>query len=156
MMPDHGAEPLPVTLPGCTLFGKCDDSELALLDDRMEARSYAPGERIIQAGTSADELFVLISGSVEVRLQIDSRRYQRLDVFSAGMSFGELAFLDGSARSADVVAMEAVECRVMTRPLFEELGCRYPALKARILNEIALQLCDRLRQANIEISALRS
>jgi glutaminase len=138
MMPDHGVELLPVTLPGCTLFGKCDDSELALLGDRMEAKSYAPGEKIILTGTAADELFVLISGSVEVRLQI------------------ELAFLDGSVRSADVVAMEAVECRVMTRPLFEELGYRYPALKARILNEIALQLCDRLRQANIEISALRS
>jgi hypothetical protein len=45
---------------------------------------------------------------------------------------------------------------VIKRAFFDELGERFPGLKARILNEIALQLCDRLRQANIEISALRS
>ena len=52
--------------------------------------------------------------------------------------------------------MADVECRVIKRPLFEDIGQVMPALKAKILNEIALQLCDRLRQANIEISALRS
>jgi glutaminase len=93
---------------------------------------------------------------VEVRLQLGNTRYQRLDFFSAGMSFGELAFLDGSPRSADVVATSEVECRVISRALFEEIGHGQPALKAKILNEIALQLCDRLRQANIEIYALRN
>jgi glutaminase len=72
------------------------------------------------------------------------------------MSFGELAFLDGSPRSADIVAVAPVQCRVISRRLFDELGSRFPALKAMILNEIALHLCDRLRQANIEISALRN
>jgi len=47
-------------------------------------------------------------------------------------------------------------CRVMNRPLFDELDARLPGLKIKILSEIALQLCSRLRQANIEISALRS
>jgi hypothetical protein len=44
----------------------------------------------------------------------------------------------------------------MNRPLFDELDARLPGLKIKILSEIALQLCSRLRQANIEISALRS
>ena len=99
---------------------------------------------------------MLLSGSVEVRLQLESKRHQRLDVLSCGMSFGELAFLDSSPRSADVVAMEPVECRVMDRPLFDELDARLPGLKIKILSEISLQLCGRLRQANIEISALWS
>jgi glutaminase len=72
------------------------------------------------------------------------------------MSFGELAFLDGSPRSADVVAVAPVKCRVINRALFNELGENHPHLKAKILNQIALQLCDRLRQANIEVSALRN
>ena len=46
--------------------------------------------------------------------------------------------------------------RVIRRPLLDDIGQQLPALKAKILNEIALQLCDRLRQANIEISALRN
>jgi len=150
-------EPEPAALAECAIFADCDAAELKLLDERMPSISHAAGETIIRTGTSADELFVLISGRVEVRLRLDGDlAQQRLDVFSAGMSFGELAFLDGSARSADIVAVAAVECRVINRSLFGELGSQHPSLKAKILNQIALQLCGRLRQANSEISALRS
>jgi glutaminase len=156
VQPDYLREPPPVPLDSCALFVHCDEAELELLAAQMELRTYAKGETIIQTGARAEELFVLTAGSVEVRLQLGNKRHQRLDVFSAGMSFGELAFLDGSPRSADVVAMGDVECRVISRALFEEIGREQPFLKAKILNEIALQLCDRLRQANIEISALRN
>jgi glutaminase len=156
VMQDHRIEPDSATLADCTIFADCDEAELKLLDRGMESISHAAGETIIQTGTRADELFVVTSGSVEVRLRLDSNRSQRLDVFSAGMSFGELAFLDGSPRSADIVAVAAVTCRVIKRPFFDEIGARHPSLKAKILNQISLQLCDRLRQANIEISALRS
>lgn len=156
VMRDQWQESKPASLAGCALFAKCDEAELRLLDEGMENKTFAAGETIIQTGTVADELFILISGSVEVRLRLEDSRHQRLDVLSAGMSFGELAFLDGSPRSADIVAVAPVQCRVISRRLFDELGSRFPALKATILNEIALQLCDRLRQANIEISALRN
>jgi glutaminase len=156
VMQDQWQESTPVSLAGCALFAKCDEADLRLLDERMEDRTYAAGDTIIQTGARADELFILIAGSVEVRLRLEGSRHQRLDVFSAGMSFGELAFLDGSPRSADIVAVAPARCRVISKPLFDELGCRFPALKATILNEIALQLCGRLRRANIEISALRN
>jgi len=156
VMQDHRMRPDTVTLAECAIFADCDEAELQLLDERMERRRYASGETIIQTGTSADELFILTSGNVEVRLRLDGDRHQRLDVFCAGMSFGELAFLDGSPRSADIIAAGPIECRVINRLFFDDLGARFPMLKAKILSEIALQLCDRLRQANIEISALRS
>jgi glutaminase len=71
------------------------------------------------------------------------------------MSFGELAFLDGSPRAANIVALGPVTCRVIDRQLFDALGELHPRLKAKILTELALQLSARLRQATIEISALR-
>jgi glutaminase len=156
VMQDHRMEPEHVTLAECAIFADCDEAELKLLDERMGSITHAAGETVIHTGARADELFVLVSGSVEVRLRLDGNRSQRLDVFSAGMSFGELAFLDGSPRSADIVAAAPVKCRVIDRPFFEEIGSQYPSLKAKILNQISLQLCERLRQANIEISALRS
>jgi glutaminase len=156
VMKDHVLELPPVPLASCALFSQCDDAELKLLDEQMASKEFTSGETIIQTGTIADELFMLTSGSVEVRLHLEGKRYQRLDVFAAGMSFGELAFLDGSPRSADIVALGPVSCRrVINRQLFDVLGERHPALKAKILNELALQLSARLRQANIEISALR-
>jgi glutaminase len=152
----HQIELPPVSLADCTLFTQCDEAELALLERNMTHAVFSPGEPIIQTATKADELYVITQGTVEVRLRLEGERHQRLDVFSGGMSFGELAFLDGSPRSADVVAMTEVHCRVINRTFFEDLGIKLPALKVKILNEIALQLCDRLRLANIEISALRA
>ncbi|MCW1922145.1 glutaminase A [Luteolibacter arcticus] len=155
VMPHHTPDVPPVALSKCSLFSTCDEDELQLLEERMEHRSFATGETIIHTGGTADELFVLSDGTVEVRLLLGNNRYQRLDVFSAGMSFGELAFLDGSPRSADVVTTAPVTCRVIRRSLFDVLGREHPALKAKILHQFALLLCERLRQANIEISALR-
>ena len=156
VLSDYQLEPAPTTLATCALFAKCNDSELKLLDADMESVSFHAGDTIIHTGTLADALFVLTSGSVEVRLRLEGKRLLRLDVFSSGMSFGEMAFLDGSPRSADIVATTPVTCRVISRPLFDSLGEKNPVLKAKILEEISLQLSDRLRQANIEISALRS
>lgn len=155
ILPGHLSVRPAITLDQSALLTHCDGDEIDLLDRRMETRSYAAGETIIQSGTRADELFILLSGSVEIRLQLETTRHQRLDVLSTGMSFGEMAFLDSSPRSADVIAHEAVTCRVMDRELFESLDATCPGLKIKILNEIALQLCSRLRQANLEISALR-
>ena len=155
VMPNHAPDAPPVPLSKCSLFSTCDEAELQLLEKRMDYRSFAAGETVIHTGGTADELFVLADGTVEVRLLLGNNRYQRLDVFSSGMSFGELAFLDGSPRSADVVTTAPVTCRVIQRALFDELGREYPALKAKILGQFALLLCERLRQANIEISALR-
>lgn len=156
VMQDHSPESSLTHLAACTLFNKCDETEHRLLDEGMKSRNFAAGDMIIQTGAIADELFVVLSGSVEVRLKFEGNRYKRLDVLSAGMSFGELAFLDGSPRSADIVAMSDVSCRIIDRSFFDELGAQHPVLKAKILNEIAIQLSDRLRQANIEISALRA
>lgn len=153
---DHPVEPPAVTLAECDIFQHCGPEEFAILEEGLETLRYKQGETIIHTGASADELFVLVSGSVEVLLRLDDGRRQRVDVFSPGMSFGEMAFLDASPRSADVVAQTDVECRVLSRGFFNTLGEAHPALKSGILLAISLQLSERLRQANIEIGALRS
>lgn len=150
-------EPQPVPLERCFLLKTCDGNDLALLYHQMPVRHFATGETIITSGTHAEELFIIVAGSVEVTLPPDGiKGRQRLDVFDAGMSFGELAFLDNSHRSADVTALEPVECRVLTRRLFDSLDDQRPGLKIKILTQMATQIANRLRQANIEMGALRS
>ena len=85
-----------------------------------------------------------------------SKLPQRLDVMTAGMTFGEMAFLDGSVRSADVVAVDEVQCRVLSRELYQQLDRDRPALKIAIVDQLLRLLSSRLRQANVEISALRN
>ena len=71
------------------------------------------------------------------------------------MNFGEMAFIDGAPRSADVVAIEPVECLELGRIAFDELDSLRPSLKIHILTRLARHLSTRLRHTNTEISALR-
>jgi glutaminase len=146
-----------ITLKRCAVFGSVTEEDLAFLEAQLPARTYAQWETIIHAGSMADELFVLTSGTVEVRVTpAGSKLPQRLDVMTAGMTFGEMAFLDGSVRSADVVAVDEVQCRVLSRELYQQLDRDRPALKIAIVDQLLRLLSSRLRQANVEISALRN
>lgn len=148
--------PEPVPLAACTLFQECDEDDLQLLDQHMTDRSFAPGETIIESGSRADELFVLLAGAVEVSLPAEGgRKRQRLDVLSASMSFGEMAFIDDAPRSADVIALEQTTCRVLKRETLTLLETLRPGLKSKLLIQLVRQLSSRLRTANREASALR-
>ena len=79
----------------------------------------------------------------------------RLDVFTPGMTSGELAFLDSSPRSANVTAVQDVECLVLTRVDFDRLDSQAPVLKIKLLHNLALGLTRLLRQANHELAAMQ-
>jgi CRP-like cAMP-binding protein len=122
----------------------------------MAQRHYATGERIIHAGDPGDALFVLLSGSVEVRLPgTAGKPGPRIEVFAAGMTFGEMALVDGAPRSADVIALEPVSCRVLELRTFEEFDERDPKLKIGLLQQITRQLSASLRRRNAEVQAFK-
>ena len=79
----------------------------------------------------------------------------RLDAFASGMTFGEMAFIDRSPRSANVSALSEVECRVLTREAFAQLDHEAPAIKIRLLQNLARGMSAMLRQANRELAALK-
>jgi len=76
----------------------------------------------------------------------------RLTTFSAGMIFGEMAVVDLAPRSANIVADTQVECDVLSIEDFDALGNRNPVLKIKLLKNLNLILCNRLRKANRELS----
>ena len=71
------------------------------------------------------------------------------------MTFGEMAFIDGSPRSADVVALEAVHCRVLDRNIFNDLDHSNPRLKISLLQQITKHLSVNLRRINAEVLAFK-
>ena len=130
--------------------------ELVWLDGEMPTCTAQADEYLIRAGDAGDSLFLLLEGSVEVRLPSESTgKGARLDVFEAGMSFGEMGLLDRAPRSADVVSLEPVKFRVLDRELFDRIGRERPDMKIRMLEQLASQLSANLRKANTETSAYK-
>lgn len=147
----------PAVSPGDTfLLSGLGEEDLLWLDSEMDTRAADPGDIIIRAGDDADTLYLLLAGSIEVRLPDDSGRgVRRLDVLIAGMSFGEMGFLDGSPRSADVVALEPVIYRVIDRALFMRLEHERPHIKIKLLEQLAKHLSAKVRRTNTEAMAFK-
>lgn len=135
-----------VALAGLTV------DELAALQPLLRRRTYAAGKAIINVGDKADELFLLARGKVSVVMALVSGGRKRLASFSPGMAFGEMALIDGAPRSAQILAETVVECHVLKQADFERLSQTHPEIKVKLLKNLCLELCRKLRKANRELN----
>jgi len=145
-----------VRLRDAPLLDGLADEDLAWLDAAMPVVEVKPGELLIRTGDASDRLYLLMVGSVLVHLPSETGGSgRRINVFQPGMCFGEMGFLDGSPRSADVVATSTVVARVIDRALFARLETERPAAKIRLLEGLARQLSANLRRTNAEAEAFK-
>lgn len=143
-----------VSVAECALFAGLAPDDLALLERKLARRTYHSGQTMITAGQASDELYVIAAGMAMVSLPTEGG-IARLDAITPGMTFGELAFIDRSPRSANVTALGEVECLVLARSAFDELDRDAPAIKIRVLQNLSLGVTGMLRQANRELAALK-
>jgi CRP-like cAMP-binding protein len=100
-------------------------------------------------------LYFLVQGLVSVRLKTkDGLGVNRLASFSPGVIFGELSMLDGSLRSAEVVAEKDSQVLELPFHIFKELQQNHPELTAKLTTGIALWLSNRLKILSREIQVL--
>lgn len=118
------------------------------LIDRF-AKDYEPGTVLFREGDPGDFMYVIQSGSVEIRREIgDLERV--LAVLPAGEFFGEMALINARPRSATAVVREPSRLLVIEPRTFEAM------LRGRV--EIAVRLirtlASRLERANQQIELL--
>jgi len=136
------------------LFAGLTPDELVIVSGLLRGRSYQQGETIINVGDEPGHLFFLAYGNVSVVIPLPSGRPKRLATFSAGMAFGEMAVIDRAPRSAMIQADTQVECDLLGLEDLTHLGETHPAIKIKLLHNLSLGLCRKLRKANREIGIL--
>jgi SulP family sulfate permease len=129
--------------------------EIHALEQKLTRKTFNKGEIIVKEGDRDRNLFLLSKGLVSVRIHLaESDRYKRLITYSAGVTFGELAFLDGSPRSADVWSDEESETYVLSPAEYNGLQNESPQIAIKLIRNIALEMSDRLRIRTNEVRAL--
>lgn len=148
----QGGEAIP--LAAHALCRDLDADELRRLEPLLVHERFAAGDLIVRRGDPADRIYLLVRGEVSVTVALAGERRLRLATLTAGMVFGELAVIDGGARSADVVADGEVECWALSRDAFASLGTTHPAIKLRLLENLLASVAHMLARADHEIAAL--
>lgn len=132
---------------GIPLFATLSYREIMILLEMIHVREYGAGERILAQGDAGDELFVVLSGTVDV-----SRNRQPLARLSHGGFFGEMSLVDRSPRSADVDTVEPCTLMILRRAEFDRLVNQNHVLGVKLLRAFCAELTARLRATTRELA----
>lgn len=126
------------------------------LADICKTRYYKKGDIIIKEGETGDEMFIVMSGGVEILKRTragDDYTVVRL-LAEHNVFIGELALIDDDTRSATVRASMDSDFLVIRKKDFVSLGNDYPKIGLTITRAIAKLLAGRLRKTNQDMLTL--
>jgi glutaminase len=144
-------------LPELDIFKGLSPQEYRLLETIIRPLVFEKGELIIREGDQAKLFFVLARGTASVQIKVQTQageRKRRVASLGPGLTFGEMALLDGGARSADVIADERVICYGLAVQQLQELSATHPNIMVTILGNLTREFSERLRHANEAIRTL--
>jgi CRP-like cAMP-binding protein/Zn-dependent protease len=105
-----------------TVFGDLPVSVLNDLAGRVSLQPLGRGQAVFRQGERADACYVVRSGSLEVTEEsADGRPSRQLRTLQRGDTFGELALLEGSLRTATVRATTGTELYVVGKSAVDRL-----------------------------------
>jgi CRP/FNR family cyclic AMP-dependent transcriptional regulator len=105
------------------------------------------GTTIVSKGDPGNSLIVVISGTIKISVSSPDGRSAILNLIGPGEIFGEVAVLDGQARTADATANSNCEIYVIDRRDFIPFVRSQPALAMKFIE----LLCTRLRWTSDQV-----
>jgi CRP/FNR family transcriptional regulator, cyclic AMP receptor protein len=130
------------------LFSQLSGDDLDEISRVAVPRSYPKGVRVFHEGDHSDACYIVRSGDLRVTREHPDGRAIALATLGPGDIFGELAMLDGEARSASVEAL--TECQLLALPAADVR--RLLRGSSEITVKLVVALTRRLREANERIA----
>ena len=134
----------------CVLFRDLARGEKEALFTRVRIRDYAASESIFVIGSPGDSMMIVLRGSVQISVPSPKGRPHVLAILSPGEICGEIALLDGRARSADAIAMNGCSLAIINRHDLLTFLEQNPS----VWQNIVTVLCERLRKTNGHVAEI--
>jgi len=132
------------------LFRSLSEADCAAVAAQMREATYESGQLIFGRGDAGEALYLVVEG--RVRLSVLSAEGRVLSFGHAGRGdiFGEIAALDGQARTADATALMQTTIMVLARSSLKRLMETRPPLAQAAVD----LLCRKLRRTSEQIEAI--
>ncbi|MCG8508592.1 MAG: Crp/Fnr family transcriptional regulator [Rhodospirillales bacterium] len=123
------------------LFSALDSSDFDELAALSTTRHFDRDQMVFSRGDPGDALFVILDGRVGIRTLSAAGKEIFLNILEKGEAFGEIALLDGMARTAGAIAMEPTDLLVVGRERF----MRFMECRPKLCIGVIMLLCSRVR-----------
>ena len=132
------------------MLSKLSDGDLAVLAGVLREYSFPAGTEILREGETGDDMYLLLEGSVDVlKTTPFGESYVTASLLdSYHCSFGEMALIDKSPRSATIRAK--TDCRTLRLDYeaFQRFCREFPHIGLELLMSISVTLVRNLRMEN--------
>ncbi len=135
-----------------TFAGLTPDT-LEFLLERASEVVVEPGEPFFHQGDAGTTLFVLESGTVDVRKSLDGD-YMTLRQLGPGDCFGEMALIAVMPRSASAIAIDRAGALTISNADIAMLYERNPAQFAMLVMNLSREVCRRFADVDERLFAL--
>lgn len=132
------AQPSPDLIRGVKIFSSLDDRSIERLAGEFIERTFEPGQEIAHEGEGGQNFFVVDDGEADVTVH-----GQKVGTLKRGDSFGEIALVDKSARTATVTATTPMRAYGLPVWSFRPFAQEHPDVSWALLELLA----ERLRTA---------
>lgn len=126
------------------MFQSLEDRDINTIVSHLKFRESPPGEIIIQKGEPGENLYIIVSGSVDV---LDEQG-NILDRMGSEDVFGEMSLISGDPVNATIQVVEQAELLYLNGKEFIRLLRTYPGLQMYFARLLSKRLSNRLKKAD--------
>lgn len=121
-----------------------------MIEAVSEVKEFSGGDLIVGMRDPIHDIMIIEEG----RVRVETAAGDLIDELKPGETVGEMAFLDGKTRGANVISSGTSKIRVIPAHRLRDLMKENPKLEVIILRNIAKALCQRLRESNQQVESL--
>jgi CRP-like cAMP-binding protein len=121
------------------LYSSMTLDQLRTIATHLTERNMFPGEIIFHEGDSNQELYVIVSGKVDIVKHFGATP-RTIATQHAGDFFGELAIFEDRPRSADAVGAEQGILLVLSPERFRQIVLQEPAISFEIFRVLSFRI----------------
>jgi len=146
------------------LLEHLSDAELKAVGGIAREVRFSSGDVIMREGEVGDSMYLFAEGEAMVTknltLKTGKQGFSQAEKSMVRLNaryvsfFGDMAMFENDVRSATITAFGDCLLYEIRREDFERLANERPALAYRLVREIAVVLCKRVRQGNQDILKL--
>jgi CRP-like cAMP-binding protein len=134
-------------------FAKLTPEEAALVAQLLEFQTLARGETLFHQGDASETVYLIISGDMQILLQVPNHDDHHLVTLGPGTIFGEVATLADERRTATATALTEVSLARLAWSALESGLENSERWAVKFLLHTSQVLARRLRSVNTEFAA---
>jgi CRP-like cAMP-binding protein len=138
---------------GFAPFAKLTSEEAALVAKLLEPQTLARGQTLFRQGDASETVYLIITGEMEILLQVPDHDDHHLVTFGPGTIFGEVAPLADEHRTATATALTEVSVASLPWSALEAALENSERWAVKFLFHTAQILARRLRTVNTQFAA---